>query len=297
MRALLLGLVALLFPLALLAQDLNQPGVPMSPGAAAAREDYLAGRYVAALAQARPLAEAGDAAAQNLMGAAYDDANGVAYDPVEAWRWYELSAAQGFGPALQNLGQMLRDGREGVGADPVRARALFEQSVATGWVPAHEALAWMMRSGLGGPVDLPGALVQYEAGRLAGNAWAGHGLADVYRLGIGVVIDLERARALEFEAAERGLDLAMNAYGYMLEMGEGGPVDRVGAEYWYRRALEQGMGLAGLNLAYMLSNEAAPPETLAEGWNLCRQSLPMVSDAEARDWKEFCNWVRNYAVR
>ena len=78
MRALLLGLVALLFPLALMAQDLNQPGVPMSPGAAAAREDYLAGRYVAALAQARPLAEAGDAAAQNLMGAAYTEM-GVAH--------------------------------------------------------------------------------------------------------------------------------------------------------------------------------------------------------------------------
>ena len=297
MRRWLFGLAALLFPLALLAQEAPPPAASMSAAASAARDDYLAGRYTAALEQALPLAEAGDAAAQNLMGAAYDDALGVSHDPLESQRWYELAAAQGYGPALQNLGQMLRDGRAGVEADPVRARALFEQSVASGWVPAHEALAWMLLNGVGGPHDLPGALAQYEAGRAAGNALASHGLATLFRQGNGVAINLERARALDREAAEGGLSVAMNSYGVMLELGEGGPIDRMGAEYWYRRALDLGEGLGGLNLAYMLSNEAAPPETLAQGWALCRQSLPLVPDHTAREWKEFCNWVALYAVR
>jgi len=89
----------------------------------------------------------------------------------------------------------------------------------------------------------------------------------------------------------------MNSYGYMLEIGEGGPVDRVAAELWYRRALDAGMGLAGLNLAYMVAGEGAAIPDHAQAWALCRRALPLVEPRIAVQWKDVCGWVRAQSVR
>ena len=65
---------------------------------------YKAGDYAAALKEWLPLAELGDAAAQNAAGALYYHGRGVAQDYVKALHWYSLSAEQRLSVAQNNLG-------------------------------------------------------------------------------------------------------------------------------------------------------------------------------------------------
>ena len=58
-------------------------------------------------------AEAGDAAAQFKLGAAYDNGEGVPEDDAEAVKWYRNAAEQGRARAQYNLGSMYEQG-EGV---------------------------------------------------------------------------------------------------------------------------------------------------------------------------------------
>lgn len=86
---------------------------------------YNAGDYANALRLWRPLAEQGDARAQNNLGVMYENAKGVAPDINEALRWYRLAATQGYGGAQYNLGLIYAIGRGGVQRDPVRAYMWF----------------------------------------------------------------------------------------------------------------------------------------------------------------------------
>jgi TPR repeat protein len=69
-----------------------------------ARQAYINGDYAAALAVLEPAAQSGNAMAQNIMGAAYENGNGVKFNTKLAKQWYQKSADQGFDRALYNLG-------------------------------------------------------------------------------------------------------------------------------------------------------------------------------------------------
>ena len=56
-------------------------------------------------------AEAGDPRAQNRLGLAYAQGNGVPQDNAEAAKWYRKAAEQGHGVARLNLGILLAEGR------------------------------------------------------------------------------------------------------------------------------------------------------------------------------------------
>ena len=81
---------------------------------------YERGDYDAAYRGFRPLAEQGDAIAQNNLGYMYDNGKGVPQDYAEAVKWYRLAAGQGYAAAQNNLGLMYKDGH-GVPQDYVRA--------------------------------------------------------------------------------------------------------------------------------------------------------------------------------
>ena len=51
--------------------------------------------YATALRLIRPLAEQGDATAQYNLGIFYDNGLSVPQDPISAYMWFSLSAAQG----------------------------------------------------------------------------------------------------------------------------------------------------------------------------------------------------------
>jgi len=76
----------------------------------AGMDAYYQGDYATALKEWRPLADQGDAVAQNNLGVMYDQGLGVPQDAVEAVRWYRLAAEQGDAGAQNNLGVMYKKG-------------------------------------------------------------------------------------------------------------------------------------------------------------------------------------------
>ena len=72
---------------------------------ATARQHYIDGDYATALRVLIPAAEAGNAPAQNIVGAAYQYGNGgLPADARKALQYFSLSAAQNFPSAHHNLG-------------------------------------------------------------------------------------------------------------------------------------------------------------------------------------------------
>lgn len=66
---------------------------------------YKAGDYQTALAEWRPLAEAGDVNAQTMLGLVYAEGKGVPQDNVAAQMWLNLAASK-VGPATSKQHQI-----------------------------------------------------------------------------------------------------------------------------------------------------------------------------------------------
>ncbi|WP_336971752.1 SPOR domain-containing protein [Sphingobium aromaticiconvertens] len=81
------------------------------------------GDYARAIAQWRPLAQAGDADAQFNMGQAYKLGRGVQSDMSTAIEWYRKAAAQGHTRAEDNLGLLMFQQGDRAGAMPYLQKA------------------------------------------------------------------------------------------------------------------------------------------------------------------------------
>ena len=90
-----------------------------------------------ALADLRASAEAGDAAAQFILGGMYVTGVGVPQDDVAAVAWYRRAAEQGHTRAQYNLGGMYREGR-GVPPDAVEALMWLTIAAARSTVAERE---------------------------------------------------------------------------------------------------------------------------------------------------------------
>jgi uncharacterized protein len=87
--------------------------------------------YATALHEWSPLAEQGDAAAQNNLGTLYFGGLGVPQDYALARLWYEKAAAQGHSDAQISLGLLYEKG-QGVAQDYVQAHMWFNLAGANG---------------------------------------------------------------------------------------------------------------------------------------------------------------------
>jgi uncharacterized protein len=92
---------------------------------------YDRGDYATAVRLLRPLADQGNAQAQNGLGAMYYNGKGVAQDFKEAVKWYRLAAVQGYASAQVNLAAMYYEG-QGVVEDFIRAYMWFSIAAANG---------------------------------------------------------------------------------------------------------------------------------------------------------------------
>ena len=92
---------------------------------------YDRGDYATAVRLLRPLAEQGNAQAQNGLGAMYYNGKGVAQDFKEAVKWYRLAAVQGYASAQLNLGAMYYEG-QGVVENFIRAYMWLSIAAAKG---------------------------------------------------------------------------------------------------------------------------------------------------------------------
>jgi TPR repeat protein len=99
----------------------------LEDGAAA----YERGDYVAAMSHWRPLAEHGNATAQNFLGLMYQKGRGVPQDYAQAAAWYRKAAAQGDAGAQGMLGGMYLKGH-GLSQDDAQAAAWLGKAAAQG---------------------------------------------------------------------------------------------------------------------------------------------------------------------
>jgi hypothetical protein len=146
-------------------------------------------------------------------------------------------------------------------------------------------LAWLAAFVLaagtaGADPNFEAAVVAYEAGDYvaARQAWlalasrgdpaAERNIAHLYRNGLGVPQDFDKAAEWYRRAAEKGLVRAQANLGNMYLRGQGVPQDPVEATAWFERAARQGHVISQYNLGllYETGLGVAANEALALGW-------------------------------
>ncbi|HJS31177.1 MAG TPA: tetratricopeptide repeat protein [Alphaproteobacteria bacterium] len=91
-----------------------------------------------------------------------------------------------------------------------------------------------------------------------GDPAAQYNLAQFYRQGIGIEVDLREARRWYERAASQGHGLAQYALGLMFETGDGGRRDLSQARTWYARAADQRVE-AAIDALDRLARQTASP--------------------------------------
>src|SRR5512135_2797449 len=109
--------------------------------------DYGRRDYAAAIKEFRPLAEQGNAAAQNDLGNAYAEGHGVARDYVQAAKWYRKAAEQGDAAGETNLGNMYAAGK-GVPRNDTEAVNWYRKAADQGFAGGEYRLGMMYKKGL-----------------------------------------------------------------------------------------------------------------------------------------------------
>ena len=160
------------------------------------RQDYLT-----AFHEWLPLAQQGNARAQNNLGVLYDQGRGVAQDYALALHWYLHAAVQGYAMAQYNLGVMYAQGR-GVAQDDTLAARWYGQAAQQGDALAQTNLGLHYAQGRGVVQDDAAAVHWYRQAAQQGIAQAQYNLGYMYTQGRGVTRDLVEAQRWYANAAE-----------------------------------------------------------------------------------------------
>jgi TPR repeat protein len=162
------------------------------------------GDYAAAIAQWRPLAEAGDATAQASLGSLYALGQGVPPDLDAAIRWYRLAAGQGHAAAQYNLGQLLRSPQAGDRRDLAEALKWYRAAAEQGNAESHYKLGLMHANGEGGAQDFASAFTHWSIAGALGAAEAARQLDSLTKLMPPDRIAAAQARAAAWLTAWEG---------------------------------------------------------------------------------------------
>lgn len=127
----------------------------------AALDAYLKGDHATALRLWRPLAEQGNATAQDKLGVMYAKGQGVQQDYATAVAWFRKAAAQGSAIAQENLGVMYSNGW-GVPQDDASAAFWFRKAAEQGNARAQNNLGYKYEKGHGIPQDYAAAALWYR---------------------------------------------------------------------------------------------------------------------------------------
>lgn len=182
------------------------------------------------------------AAAQGHVGAQVAAAvqllagRGVGKDEKAAAGWLQRAAARQ-DPVAHYLLARMREG--GSAADRAAARDSYRIAATAGHREAQFALATLLAKSEA-EADRREAVDWFARAHAAGHRTATNSLGEIYRDGIGVLPQLDKARAFFQQAAEQGDANAMYNFAQMQNDGLGGPQDTQLALKWYARASEQG---------------------------------------------------------
>jgi predicted aspartyl protease len=210
------------------------------------------GDYATALKLMKPLAERGNAAAQDFVGFMYANGVGVSQDDEEALKWFRMAAEKGFAHAQTNLGSMYANGR-GVLRDSEEAIKWFRLAAAQGDTEGEVNLGTMYANGQGVSRDDEEAVKWFRIAAEKGNVYARIHLGWMYQYGFGVQKDDTEALKWYQLAAGLGSAEAQNNLGAMYATGEGVPKDYVLSYMW----LTVGKGNLAIVVSEMTSAQIA----------------------------------------
>lgn len=155
---------------------------------------YEKGDYPVALKEFTPLAEKGDAKAQNKLGRMYGLGQGVTKDPRASAEWFLKAAEQGIPEAQGILGYLYLIG-EGAPQNNGKAFDWMSKAANQGDVMAQYNLG-VMYGGKGVKEDPPKAAYWMRKAAEQGHKFALSNLALMYREGKGVAKDLTVAHMM-----------------------------------------------------------------------------------------------------
>jgi TPR repeat protein len=151
----------------------------------------------------RPWVKKKKAWAQNMMGQAYRDGEGVKQSYEMARRLFEQAAQQGDANAICSLGLMYYQGHS-VEQSYEKAKEHYEQAAQLGHSNAQFSLGFMYHNGQGVEQSYEKAKEYYEQAAQLGHPNAQYHLGRMYATGEGVVKNEIKAHALWTLAASQG---------------------------------------------------------------------------------------------
>ena len=222
--------------------------------------------YGTALRELQPLAQHGNAVAQNWLGRMYQQGLGVLKNENEAVRFYRQAAAQGYAAAQSNLASMYAEGR-GVPKDENEAVRLYRQAAAQGLAMGQTNLGFMYAEGRGVARDESEAVRLFQQAAAQGHAAAQGRLGLMYAEGRGVPKDESEAVRLFQQAAAQGYALGQYGMGLMYEQGWGVARDLVEAQRRFTQAAETASVTSDRTKAMQarerVARQLAPPQPSA----------------------------------
>jgi TPR repeat protein/beta-lactamase regulating signal transducer with metallopeptidase domain len=202
------------------------------------------GDYRFALAKLRPLANQGNAAAQDRIGQMYDRGRGVTLDYVQAAAWYRKAAMQGDPAGQQGLSIMYSLGH-GVPQDSLAASLWARQNLLHFIeTPCDPKLMFETES--------PSEKAALQAAAERNDPQAAAYLGSLYEAGFPEQ-SVDHVKALKWisKAAEQGNAKGEAALASMYLAGFAVPPNGAAAVTWMRKAAEQGLERAQCSLAVM----------------------------------------------
>jgi hypothetical protein len=241
---------------------------------------FQRGWYLTALSLATPRAEAGDTAAQTLLGVLYETGHGLPRDARKAASWYQLAASGGNARAALRYGLMLLNGI-GVPQDQSAAGDMFEIAAGAGIPEAVYNLAGLYRTGEGRPFDPDKAHELLKQAADFGDVDARFQLAQFYLDGPADIRDETLAAVWMGRAARQGHVGAQVRYAILRFNGRGVAPDEAEAADWFERAANAGNPVAMNRLArlYAFGRGREVDLEKAAGWHLAARALG-ISDLE-----------------
>lgn len=214
-------------------------------------------------------AEQGLAVAQNNLATLFEEGNGVSINYTEAFNWYSKAAEQGYAESMSNLASLYANG-QGVKQNQQQAALWYQKAADKGHPYAQYVLGMFYETGAGVPLDDAKAVYWLQKAADQDLEAAQSEMAFLYLTGErGVAKNLRKAEKLLLTVAGKGSDIAMFNLGSLYEKGDLGKSDMVAALDWYLKAAEKNNYLATMKLGeiYLQGTSTMKPDyPLALKW-------------------------------
>ncbi len=224
-------------------------------------DEFTQSREIAA-----PLAEAGDADAQHLLGYIYENGLGVPRDMARALAYYSKAANQGQADSQYALGDLAFTG-DGVKRNLERAAGWYKLAAGRSHAGAKAQLGVMYAQGLFFPKDIQKAIEYFEQAAAASDADAQYNLGAIYLTGQGKPQGYAMAARLFEQAAEQGHALSQFNLALLYDSELLGAPKPEKTARWMRAAATEGMPDAMVAMG-LLTHEgrAGAGEEVAADW-------------------------------